>query len=207
MKLDSMAITSDSTYLSGPLIRLFVISAVVYFGTLPARAAYLSKHRPASFGVVIPAGAGALIDVQMESRSDSGEQAAQQTRPRRVNPVGPAAQPSATPRKQVAPKKPADHPDPPSPKRALKNDRPKAGPAYTIQVGAFLQLENAQKLAQSVGQKGYSARVVTRSDSQGRKWHCVRVGSYSDQDRARKAAAEIESKTKLKPIVRPVSSL
>jgi cell division septation protein DedD len=143
--------------------------------------------------------------------SDSVDQAAQQMRPRRVNPGDPAAEPPTVP-----------HPDKPSgssrrgagehesadPKKKSGGRQPKgASRSYAVQIGAFLQLENAQRLAESAGRKGYSARVVTISDSHGKKWHCVRAGNYPDQDQARKSATEIEGKLKVKTIIRPSNSL
>jgi cell division septation protein DedD len=143
--------------------------------------------------------------------SDSVEQGAQQTRPRRVNP---GAQPSPIPHAQSEgnanrPRaKQGARPAVPDPKRnATAQGQKGTGQSYTIQVGAFLQLENARRLAQTISQQGYSAQVVTRSDSRGKKWHCVRVGTYPDKDQARKTAGEIERKLKLKPIVRPSGSL
>jgi cell division protein FtsN len=62
-------------------------------------------------------------------------------------------------------------------------------------------------LAHSLGQKGYDAQVLTRSDSQGKKWHCVRVGAYRDQEQAHKVATELEGKLKIKVVVRPSTSL
>jgi cell division protein FtsN len=141
----------------------------------------------------------------------SADQAPPQTRPRRVNPAEPGAQPSPVTGHERAGK--SKQPSAPragsaTPKSNSGRD-PKKGTAisYTVQVGAFVQSGNAHRLAQSLSQKGYSAQVVTRSDSRGKKWHCVRVGSYPDQDQARKTATEMEGKLKLKAIVRPSISL
>src|SRR5262249_25403274 len=96
----------------------------------------------------------------------------------------------------------------PVPKGNSGGDRQKGtGPSYTVQVAAFLEPEKAQRLAESVSLKGYSAHVITRNDSQGKKWYCVRVGAYPDPDQARKAATKMESKLKLKLAIRPSNSL
>jgi cell division septation protein DedD len=140
-------------------------------------------------------------------------QAAAQTRPRRVNPGDPPAQPSPAGRANAegaptssGPRQP--RPDPPNPKLPAKaREAASTAQSYTIQVGAFLQLDNARRLAQSVSKKGYTARVISLNDSHGKKWHCVRVGNYPDRDRAIKTAEEIETKLNLKPIVRSSGSL
>jgi len=99
-------------------------------------------------------------------------------------------------------------PNPPVSKGNSGRDKQKGtGPSYTIQIAAFLEPEKARLLAQSVSQKGYSAHVVTRNDSQGKKWYCVRVGTFPDPDQARKAATKIEGKLKLKLVIRPSNSL
>jgi len=141
-------------------------------------------------------------------------QAAPQTRPRRVNPDDPAIQPSPMPRNKTDGargsselRRPA-RPDPPNSRLPAKSRSPApASPSYTIQVGAFLQIGNARRLAQTVSKKGYSARVISLNDSHGKKWQCVRVGNYPNRDGALKTAGEIEAKLKLKPIVRSSGSL
>ena len=143
--------------------------------------------------------------------ASSADQAPLQTRPRRVNPAEPGAQPSPVPGHERAGKSKqpsAPRAGTPTPK-SNSGGEPKKGTAisYTVQVGAFVQSGNAHRLAQSLSQKGYSAQVVTRSDSHGKKWHCVKVGSYPDQEQARKTATEMEGKLKLKAIVRPSGSL
>jgi cell division protein FtsN len=153
-------------------------------------------------------------DISDDPKPTALGQGTQQTRPRRVNPGDPAAQPSPAPRtkadgapKSSEPRRPA-RPDPPNSKLPPKAREPAAAtPLFTIQVGAFLQADNARRLAQSVSKKGYSARVISLNDSHGKKWYCVRVGNYHDRERALKTAGEIETKLKLKPIVRSSGSL
>lgn len=75
--------------------------------------------------------------------------------------------------------------------------------AYAIQVGAFLNKDNAMKMASILGKKGYSASVVKFNDKKGRIWHTVRIGEYGSQIAAEKHARDFSSKQGLDSIVRP----
>jgi len=180
------------------------------FGARPHILATSSIAQPVSFLV----SNSHVRDVSEDPQPNAIGQGTQQTRPRRVNPGDPTAQPSPGPRTKAegAPnsserRQPARL-DPPNPKLPAKARGPAAAtPLYTLQVGAFLQSDNARRLAQSVSTKGYSARVISLNDSHGKKWYCVRVGNYHDREEALKTAAKIERALKLKPIVRPSGTL
>jgi type II secretory pathway predicted ATPase ExeA/cell division septation protein DedD len=75
--------------------------------------------------------------------------------------------------------------------------------AYAIQVGAFLNKDNAMKMASILEKKGYSASVVKFNDKKGRIWHTVRIGEYGSQIAAEKHARDFSSKQGLDSIVRP----
>lgn len=188
------------------------------FCTPPTVLATSSIAQPLSF-LVSNRLSNSVSNSQVEDISDDPQpnaigQGTQQTRPRRVNPGDPTAQPTPGPRtkaeaapKSSKPRQPA-RPDPPHSKLPSKAREPAAAaPSYTIQVGAFLQADNARRLAQSVSKKGYPARVISLNDSHGKKWFCVRVGNYHDREGALKTASKIEGALKLKPIVRSSGSL
>jgi cell division septation protein DedD len=126
----------------------------------------------------------------------------QQTRPRRVHdqppdrPTNRAEKPgkSRTMRKKT------------STTRGAKNEN-RADSSYAVQLGAFLQAGNAERLAAQANEKGYKAEVMVLKDSRGRSWHLVRVGAYPDQGQAHTIASEIEGKLKIKIVVRPSKSM
>jgi cell division septation protein DedD len=74
-------------------------------------------------------------------------------------------------------------------------------------VGAFLNRENARRLAGLLETRGYAPDVSMKKDAHKRVWHLVRVGSHPDRQSASTAAFEIERKLKMKAIVRPAKSL
>jgi type II secretory pathway predicted ATPase ExeA/cell division septation protein DedD len=75
---------------------------------------------------------------------------------------------------------------------------------YSIQVGAFLNKDNAMKMASILGKKGYSANIVNFNDKKGRIWHTVRIGEYASRSVAQKHARDLISKQGLNSIVRPI---
>jgi type II secretory pathway predicted ATPase ExeA/cell division septation protein DedD len=76
--------------------------------------------------------------------------------------------------------------------------------AYSIQVGAFLNKDNAIKMASILTNKGYSANIVKFNDAKGRVWHTVRIGEYASRRVAKKHAKDFSSKQKLDSTVRPI---
>jgi cell division septation protein DedD len=130
----------------------------------------------------------------------------QETRPRRVSP------PAATGRASANSGTPAD----PRPVKRLSPARKSAAASsssnarahsFTVQLGAFLNGENARRLAGLLETRGYAPDVSTKIDAHKRMWHLVRVGSHPDRQSASTAASEIERKLKMKTIVRPANSL
>jgi cell division septation protein DedD len=77
---------------------------------------------------------------------------------------------------------------------------------YTVQLGAFAEVENAERLARQLKDQGYVARVSKKVDGRGRVWHIVRVGQYPDKSRAEAGAAEIARKLKINAVVRPAAA-
>jgi septal ring-binding cell division protein DamX len=83
-----------------------------------------------------------------------------------------------------------------------------AEPEYvTVQVGVFLDQEEANRLLKNIERKGYAPSFFSGRDAEARQWFAVRIGAYSDRQQAANAAANFTKQEKLKAIVRPVGSL
>ena len=80
-------------------------------------------------------------------------------------------------------------------------------PEYSMQVGAFLNVENAAALIEELNQKGYPAFEQEFMDSRGRTWHLVRIGEFTSRADANQAANEFKSKENLVVVVRPRKSM
>ncbi|HKR15081.1 MAG TPA: SPOR domain-containing protein [Pyrinomonadaceae bacterium] len=77
----------------------------------------------------------------------------------------------------------------------------------TVQVGVFLNQEEANRLLKNIERKGYAPSFFSGRDAEARQWFAVRIGSYSDRQQAANAAANFSKQEKLKAVVRPVGSL
>jgi cell division septation protein DedD len=101
-------------------------------------------------------------------------------------PVAPAATPAAAP--AVAPS-----PDAVTP----------GGVELAIQVGAFLDKSNADKLAERLKEQGYSSQIVLGGHAP-KQWNFVRVGPYHDWEEASEIAAVISRDQATQAVVRPM---
>ena len=72
---------------------------------------------------------------------------------------------------------------------------------WLVQVGAFSQLENARRLHEKLGQKGYSALLDPPNPEKGKTVR-VEVGPYKDAAAAKAAQARIQSEFGIKGVVR-----
>jgi cell division protein FtsN len=90
---------------------------------------------------------------------------------------------------------------------AARNE--KAGePEYvTVQVGVFLDQNEAGQLMQRIEKKGYAPTFFSGRDAEARQWYAVRIGVYSDKQQAANAAANFTKQEKIKAVVRPLESL
>lgn len=92
--------------------------------------------------------------------------------------------------------------------RTKQPQKPIAAKAtFTIQIGAFLEQENAVKRKAILTRKGYDVRLVVLKDAKGRMWHLVRIGSYDSEKAAKAAARTFSKKEKIKVSVRPGGKL
>jgi len=77
---------------------------------------------------------------------------------------------------------------------------------HSVQVGAYLYLENAQQVAAQLTAKGYPARIFNFADSKGRTWHAVRIGDYPSRQAAQAQADEFSRREQMETVVRPFAS-
>ena len=81
-------------------------------------------------------------------------------------------------------------------------------PEYvTVQVGVFLNQDDANRLLKDIERKGYSPSFFSGHDAEARQWYAVRIGAYSDRQQAANAAANFTRQEKMKATVRPLGSL
>jgi len=78
---------------------------------------------------------------------------------------------------------------------------------YSVQVGAFLKKENADKFAEKLKGRGYPAYVFHYTDSAGNAWNAVRSGDFRDLATAREAAADFEEKEIITTIVTRIDAI
>ncbi len=104
--------------------------------------------------------------------------------------VPPAAQPAAP----IAPTAP--------PASETAAAAPAAGVQLAVQVGAFLEKANADKLAERLREEGYAPQIVLGGHA--RQWNFVRVGPYQDWDEASQIAAVLSRDQATQAVVRPM---
>jgi cell division septation protein DedD len=91
---------------------------------------------------------------------------------------------------------------------AATDEKAAAEPEYvTVQVGVFLDHNEASQLLQRIEKKGYAPTFFSSRDAEARQWYAVRIGVYSDKHQAANAAANFTKQEKMKAVVRPLESL
>jgi cell division septation protein DedD len=78
-----------------------------------------------------------------------------------------------------------------------------SGVQLVVQVGAFLEKENADKLVERLKEEGYSPQVVLAGQAP-RQWSFVRVGPYHDWEEASEIAAVLSRDQTAPAVVRPL---
>ncbi len=78
---------------------------------------------------------------------------------------------------------------------------------FSIQVGAYLDRGNAEKMAAFLKSKEYNAHLFIKSDASGNTWYNVRIGKYRTRRYAMNASAKFFAKEKITTIVRPSDDL
>ncbi len=78
---------------------------------------------------------------------------------------------------------------------------------YAVQVGAFLNSENAYAFAEKLKGRGYPAYIFYYADTQGNAWNAVRAGDFPDPETAKNAAIEFEGKENITAIVTRIDAI
>lgn len=79
--------------------------------------------------------------------------------------------------------------------------------SYAVQVGAYLEEGEAQRVARELENKGYTPKVVSGLDAEARTWYAVRIGSYTNAREAGTAASNFAKQEGRRAAVRPSGSL
>lgn len=73
---------------------------------------------------------------------------------------------------------------------------------YTVQVGAFRELENAHHFVTQLSERQYRPYLHVRDDPQGRRWHTVRLADFDTRPEAIAAARDFQQRESLDAVVR-----
>lgn len=79
--------------------------------------------------------------------------------------------------------------------------------SFTVQVGVFLDQQEASRLIKAMESKGYSPSFFADRDAENRQWYAVRIGAYTDKNQAAVAAANFSKQEMIRAVVRPLGSL
>ena len=72
---------------------------------------------------------------------------------------------------------------------------------WTLQAGAFLSQQHAERLVQILNGRGYNAHILVTRDSQDRSWYRVRFGDFSTRPLAADSAREFKRRENREVIV------
>ncbi|OGU45115.1 MAG: hypothetical protein A3G43_10730 [Ignavibacteria bacterium RIFCSPLOWO2_12_FULL_56_21] len=111
-------------------------------------------------------------------------------------PAKPQTTQQQPPQAEQAPAEPVQQPAVLAPKGPVE----KYPTVYTIQVGAFSTMANAEELKKRFEKEGYSSNIFTMTRD-GKKLHKVWVGEFQNIDEARRFAGEVKKKFGLDAIV------
>lgn len=109
----------------------------------------------------------------------------------------------AEPPSQAAPVAAALPAPAPEPKPVVPAASKPAAMTHSVQVGAYLYLENAQQVAAQLKARGYAARILKISDAKGRLWHTVRIGDHPTRQAAQAQADDFRRREQQPSVVRP----
>ena len=75
---------------------------------------------------------------------------------------------------------------------------------FTVQVGAFREVEQAEKALAELNKSGYEAYVVPYISSVGSNWYLVRIGKFNTHQEAREYAVSFERAEGMEAIVESI---
>lgn len=102
--------------------------------------------------------------------------------------------------KEQPEQKPEIKPQEPPAQVASPNPIEKYSSSFTVQVGAFSALQNAEELQAKFERENYSSNIFTIANN-GRKLHKVWVGEFQSYDEAKRFSGEIKKRFNLDSIV------
>lgn len=79
-----------------------------------------------------------------------------------------------------------------------------AGGRYSLQIGAFKQAANSEKVIQALQSRGYEPYVI--EEKRRSLLRTVRIGRYADRTEALRAASDFRRREGMEAIVRPLGS-
>jgi general secretion pathway protein A len=84
---------------------------------------------------------------------------------------------------------------------------PSSKMTHSVQLGAFRNLNYAEKLVGQLKAKGYLVQIFPIKDSKGRLWHTVRIGDYPTRETAQAKADAFSALENMQTVVRPFGKL
>lgn len=183
------------------------------FGPEPLPAAALRKMMSPPWAKRLAAGAGAavlLLLLVFFLRPPVESPASPPANEVVVKTLGRAEEPPAEAAVQPVLQAPNDRE---TPSKAEKPREPASAPrapgaySWSVQTGAFLQPENAQRALSGLTGRGWPARIAVFRDGKGQTWHTVRIGDHADRGRAEAQAAEFRRREGKAAVVRPYGAL
>lgn len=172
-------------------------SAPIVAQNLPSRPDAETAEKSAA-----PAAPETKVAAKPSVQDDASTKIAQAPAP--VNPAAPQASEAKPSEPQALPSKPTASAAP----SAADDPDPAADAAgFSLQVGAFQNETNALRCQNSLKSRGYSVFLFHTFDADGHTWHTVRLGRYSDINKASQAAVAFTVKEKIPVFIRPVNEL
>lgn len=109
-------------------------------------------------------------------------------------------EPRPEPEAALVPAPPTVQPEPELAAAAMVTSEPQG--RYSLQIGAFRQAKNSEKVIQALQSKGYEPYVI---EEKGRSvLKTVRIGRFMDRGEALKAASDFRRREGMEAIVRPI---
>ena len=76
---------------------------------------------------------------------------------------------------------------------------------YTVQVGAYQDLENAENIRTMMKKKGYDVEMSQYADTNGVLWYALHIGAFNSFSLAEKLAVKFRKESLSKAFIRPIT--
>ena len=155
-------------------------------------------------GGVLLAAAAAFVSLRPEGERPAVPAESEASAPAAVAPDPAAAEAPAVAAPDPAPAPAIPVPAAPPVNKASSPSRvERVRMTHSVQVGAYVYPENAQRVVSQLAAKGYSARILQITDAKGRTWHTVRIGDHPSRQAAQAQSDEFSRREQMKTLVRP----